>query len=103
MLRLQEGYFDEAIDELTFRGVFSDFELAQIRSAEVAAGMGEAAVQCAFGQPQQILTRSLADEYDMAYQYDQPLFGVQTRVFFSGGIVVRAEDYPRSNRGSLMQ
>ena len=101
MLRLQEGYFDEAIDELTYRGDFSDFELAQIRAARVAAGMGEAAVQCAFGLPQQLLTRSIGDEYDMAYRYDRVFSGTETRVLFANGLVVRVEDYPRSNRASL--
>ncbi len=100
MLRLREGYFDEAIDELTYRGDFSDFELAQIRAAQVAAGMGEAAVQCAFGQPQDVLTRSIGDEYDMAWQYDRVFSGVETRVFFVNGVVVRVEDYPRSSRAS---
>jgi hypothetical protein len=35
-LRLREGCFYDVIEELTYRGEFSDFELAQIRAARVA-------------------------------------------------------------------
>ena len=98
MLRLKEGHFDEAIDELNVRGVFTDSELVQIRRAAVAVGMGTAAVECSFGEPQQILTRSTSDEYDMAYEYDRVFSGVRTRVFFENGLVVGSEDYARSNR-----
>jgi hypothetical protein len=102
MLRLQEGYFDEAIDELNFRGEFSDFEIAEIRAARVAIGMGEAAVRCSFGEPQRVLTRSATEEYDMAYEYDRVFMGVETRVFFEMGVVVGSVDTPRSNRSSLI-
>jgi hypothetical protein len=95
-LRLREGYFDEVIDELNARGEFSDFEMAQIRAARVSNGMGEPAVQCSFGQPQQVLTRSISDEYEKVYVYDRVFLGVQTRVFFDNGIVVGSEDNPRS-------
>lgn len=101
MLRLEEGYFDAAIEELRVRGDFSDFELEQIRAARVDVGMGEPAVQCSFGQPQQVLTRAVSDEYDKVYEYDRVFLSVQTRVFFENDIVVASEDYPRSNRSGL--
>lgn len=88
-----ETYGNQALSEMKQRGDFTDFEIARIVRHELAEGMSEAAIRCAFGDPQSVLTRS-SEDYDRVYRYrgsfDLPpsMWGGETRIYFLDGKVV---------------
>ena len=95
-------YGSDAVSEITQRGDFSDYELARILRREIADGMSEESVRCAFGEPGRIRERS-RDNYDLVYDYDNeelPMGGGwrgQMLVYFRDDIVVDFEQIPRSS------
>ena len=98
-LRLVDNNFDRVIAELERRAAFSEDDMVQIRSRAIVPGMSDAAVRCAYGTPQQIVTTSPGDDFDTVYVYglemrNTPMRLGETRVYIADGRVVRREESP---------
>ena len=97
-LRLVEGNFSAVIAELERRGAFSEEDLLHIRQRAIVPGMSAAAVRCSYGVPQQIVSNSPGDDFDLVYIYGLELPDArrlgETRVYLADGRVVRREESP---------